>query len=99
MLWVPPPAWIIAILLAFVAHIVVIGIIFYARGWKRGALAIPLAFVMVVLSVVAGAALDAAVWQLDPLPLFIILAAGIYGAYALMMWRRKPVGGAQTHAA
>jgi hypothetical protein len=98
-IWVPPPVWIIAILLAFGAHIVVIGIIFYARGWKRGALAIPLGLIMFVLTVVAGAALDAAVWQLDPLPLLIVLAAGIYGAYALMMWRRKPAAGEQTHAA
>ena len=99
MMWMPPPVWIIAILLAFVAHIIVVGIIFYARGWKRGALAIPLAFVMFVVSVVGGAALDGAVWQLDPLPLFIVLAAGIYATYALMMWRRKPIGGEQTNAA
>jgi hypothetical protein len=98
-MWVPPPAWIVAILLAFGAHIVVIGIIFFARGWKRGALAIPFALVMFVLTVVGGAALDAAVWQLDPLPLLILLAAGIYGVYALMMWRRKPAAAEQPHAA
>ena len=98
-MWVPPPAWIITILLAFGAHIVVIGIIFYARGWKRGALAIPLGLVMFVLTVVAGVALDVTIWQLDPLPLIIVLATGIYGAYALMMWRRKTAAGEQTHAA
>ena len=41
MIWVPPPHWMIAILVAFIAQVVVTGVIFYARGWKRGALAIP----------------------------------------------------------
>jgi hypothetical protein len=98
MMWVPPPHWIIAMMIALAAQIVVMGVVFYARGWTRGAAAIPVGLVLFVASVVGGALLDAAVWQLDPLPLLIVLSTGIYGTYALMMRRRRPVDGGQSHA-
>ncbi len=85
-------------MLAFAAHIVVMGIVFYARGWKRGAVAIPVGLVVFVVSVVAGVALDISLAPLDPAPLIAVLAVGIYGTYALMMWRRRPADGAQSHA-
>lgn len=99
MMWIPPPHWMIAILLAFIAHLVVTGVVFYARGWKRGALSIPLGFVLFVLSVIAGALLDAAVWQIDPVPLLVLLSAGVWSAYWLMMRRREPAAGEHGHAA
>jgi hypothetical protein len=85
-------------MLALVAMIVVMGIVFYARGWKRGALAIPVGLIVFVVSVVAGVALDIALAPLDPLPLLAVLSAGVYGTYALMMWRRRPADGEQSHA-
>jgi hypothetical protein len=97
-IWAPPPPWIIAMMLALAAQIVVMGVVFYARGWKRGALAIPVGLVVFVVSVVTGVAIDIALAPLDPLPLFAVLSAGIYGTYALMMWRRRPVDGEQNHA-
>ena len=96
-MWVPPPHWVIVILFAFAAHIVVVAVIFYARGGARGALTIPVALVVFVASVIAGVALDAAVWQLDPVPLLVLLSAGTYGTYALMMWRPRHLGGEQSH--
>jgi len=96
-MWVPPPHWVVMILLAFAAHIAVVAVIFYARGWARGAMAIPVALVVFLVSVIAGVALDAAVWQLDPVPLLVLLAAGTYGTYALMMWRPGRLGGEQSH--
>jgi uncharacterized membrane protein YfcA len=83
----------IAILVAFIAHLVVTGVIFYARGWKRGALAIPVGFVLFVLSVIAGILLGGAVWQIDPVAILVVLAAGVYGAYVLMMWRPRRIDG------
>ena len=93
MIWVPPPHWMIAILIALIAHLVVVGVIFYARGWKRGALSMPVGFALFAVSVVAGILLGGAVWQMDPLPLLVVLAAGVYGTYALMMWRPRRIGG------
>jgi hypothetical protein len=96
-MWVPPPHWVIMILLAFAAHIVVVAFIFYARGWVRGGVTIPVGLVVFVVSVIAGVALDAAVWQIDPVPLLVLLSAGIYGTHALMMWRPRRLGGEQSH--
>ena len=93
MMWVPPPHWMIAIFIASIAHLVVTGVIFYARGWKRGALAIPVGFALFVLSVVGGILLGGAVWQIDPMPILVVLAAGVYGTYALMMWRPRRIDG------
>ncbi len=90
MLWVPPPHWTIAITAALAGHIVVIVIVFAARGWKRGAFAIPIGLVAFVVSVTAGAMLDGALWQLDPIPLVLVLAIAVCGVYALMMWWRQP---------
>jgi uncharacterized membrane protein YfcA len=97
MIWIPPPYWFIAFAVALIAHTVVIGVVFYTRGWKRGLLAIPLAFVLYILSVVGGVALDIRVGQLDPLPLLVVLAVGVYGVYALMMWKPRRLSGEQAH--
>jgi uncharacterized membrane protein YfcA len=93
MIWVPPPHWMIAILVAFIAQLAVTSVIFYARGWKRGALAIPVGFILFVLSVVGGILLGGAVWQIDPVPILVVLTAGVYGTYALMMWRPRHIDG------
>jgi uncharacterized membrane protein YfcA len=89
MLWMPPPQWFITIGLALIAQLVVVCIVFYARGWKRGALSVPLSLIFFVLSVIGGMALDISVPQLDPLPLIVVLALGVYATWALMMWRRS----------
>lgn len=95
MLWIPPPPWFITIGLALFAQLVVVGVVFYARGWKRGALSIPLSLIFFVLSTIGGVALDISVPQLDPLPLIVVLVLGVYATYALMMW---PRGGATPAA-
>ena len=97
MIWIPPPHWFIAFAVASIAHAVIIGVIFYARGWKRGLLAIPLGLVLFVLSVIGGVALNIGVVQLDPLPLLIVLTLGVYGVYALMMWKPRRLSGEQAH--
>ena len=88
MLWMPPPPWFMMFGLALIAQLAVVGVVFYARGWKRGALSAPVGLIFLVLSVIGGMAFDISVPQLDPLPLIIVLALGVYATYALMTWRR-----------
>ena len=97
MLWMPPPPWIITIGIALIAQLVVVGVVFGARGWKRGALSIPVAVISLILSLVGGMALDISVPQLDPLPLIVVLALGIYGTWALMMWKPRRLTGEHVH--
>jgi hypothetical protein len=85
-MWAPPPHWIIAILLALIAHVSVTGRVFYMRGWRRGAVAIPVCLVVFAVSVYAGSLLDVLIVALDPLPLIAVLAAGIYGTYVVTMY-------------
>jgi peptidoglycan/LPS O-acetylase OafA/YrhL len=89
MMWIPPPSWILAILVAFAAHIVVIGLVFYMRGWRRGAVAILVSLLLFLVSVALGVAAEIAASALDPAPIILMLAAGIYAMYALMLRRPK----------
>jgi uncharacterized membrane protein YfcA len=89
MIWMPPPPWFFTIGFALIAQLVVVGVVFYARGWKRGAASIPVSVIFYVLSVIGGVALDISIPQLDPLPLIVVLALGVYATLALMMWRRS----------
>ena len=97
MLWMPPPPWFAMFGLALIAQLVIVGIVFYARGWKRGALAIPVGLIFFILSVIGGMALDISVPQLDPLPLIVVLALGVYAAYALMMRKPRRLTGENVH--
>lgn len=97
MMWMPPPPWFFTIGLALIAQLLVVGIIFYARGWQRGALSIPLSLGFFVLTVIGGMALDISVPQLDPLPLIVVLVLGVYATYALMMWKPRRFTGENIH--
>ena len=85
MIWMPPPSWFVAALLAMAMHVVVAGLVFYARGWKRGAMAIPVTISLFLLSLALGVAAEIAVPLLDPAPIVLTLGAGIFAAYALLM--------------
>ena len=96
-MWIPPPSWVVAILLALAIHTVVTGLVFYARGWRRGALAIPVVIFLFLLSVALGVAAEIAMPELDPVPIVLILGTGIYAAYALMMRVPKRLNEDRSH--
>ncbi|MDB5504514.1 MAG: hypothetical protein JWR89_4416 [Tardiphaga sp.] len=75
---------------ALLAHIVAIGTIFCLRGWRRGLIAIAVSTVAFLISIVAGFAASVTIWELAPLPLLAMLAAGVY-VVIVIGWMRWPV--------
>ena len=78
MLWMPPPSWFVAMILAFPAHLVVTGAIFYLHGWKPGLITFPIAIVVYAISVVGGTLVAASSGPLALLTLVISLVAGVW---------------------
>jgi hypothetical protein len=94
----PPPQWFVPTLLVLVAHLFVVGWIAYVRSWKRGLLAVPVCCLIFVASLIAGAMLDVMLWQIDPVPFYIVLGGGVYAAFAIMNIRTSRISEGQGHA-
>lgn len=91
MLWVPPPHWFLAVFVALIVHVMIIGFTFYRRGWKRGLIAIPTSILLLIMSMIGGVAANVTYWPVDPLPLYAVLGFGAYVLHAIMGIRSKPV--------